>query len=389
MPSFSIEVESEIVRDAKVMQVEGMFDVAPAKRSKLEWKVDLPIEERPWNIGLIIGPSGCGKTTVAKTAFDKELVSGYDWDGKKAVVSQFGDMSIKDVCSALSSVGFSSAPSWLRPFHALSNGEQFRVTLARAISSGEMVCIDEFTSVVDRTVAKIGSCAVAKAVRKKNSQLVAVSCHYDIVEWLQPDWTYEPIGNKFEWRSLRRRPDIEMEVRRCTVAAWELFKAHHYLSTSINKSAACFVAEIEGRPAAFSSVISFMHPTAPGWKSHRVVCLPDFQGVGIGNALAEYVASMFLSTGKPFYATTANHSMIHYRARSKKWKMTRSERVAKTERKLGPTSYTRNTYGFRYVGPSNVEDALEFGIVPTGLSQGSAKPAARPKGAKRKRRASN
>src|SRR5439155_19760773 len=47
---------------------------------------------------------------------------------------------------------------------------------------------DEFTSVVDRTVAQIGSAAVAKTIRRSGKQLVAASCHYDVIEWLQPDW---------------------------------------------------------------------------------------------------------------------------------------------------------------------------------------------------------
>lgn len=328
----------------------------------------MPIEERPWNVGLIVGPSGCGKSTVARKAFGDRLIAGYEWDHNKAIVSQFEDLSIKDVAACLSSVGFSSPPSWLRPFHALSNGEQFRVTLARAIAcEKELFAIDEFTSVVDRTVAKIGSCAVAKSVRASNKQLVAVACHYDIIEWLQPDWTYEPASDTFEWRSLRRRPDIEVEVSRVKTDAWELFKKNHYLSATINKSAGCFMATIEGRPAAFSSAISFPHPKTPGWREHRTVCLPDFQGVGIGNMLSEYVASLYVATGKPFTSTTSSKSMIYSRAKSPNWKMTRDKSLLtghKDAQMKKSSSVGRRTFGFKYVGPANPEDAAQFGIGP-------------------------
>ena len=64
---------------------------------------------------------------------------------------------------------------WLRPFHVLSNGEQFRATIARALAESakgrELVVIDEFTSVVDRTVAQIGSAAIAKTIRRRHVAL--------------------------------------------------------------------------------------------------------------------------------------------------------------------------------------------------------------------------
>ncbi|MEV1247900.1 hypothetical protein [Nonomuraea sp. NPDC049750] len=65
-------------------------------------------------------------------------------------------MSIKDIVALLGAVGLSSPPAWLRPYRTLSNGEAFRASIARALAeSGDLVVIDEFTSVVDRQVAKV------------------------------------------------------------------------------------------------------------------------------------------------------------------------------------------------------------------------------------------
>jgi len=52
----------------------------------------------------------------------------------------------------LSAVGLNSVPSWCRPYHVLSNGEQFRARMAAMLNSD--TSFDEFTSVVDRTIAK-------------------------------------------------------------------------------------------------------------------------------------------------------------------------------------------------------------------------------------------
>ncbi len=104
------------------------------------------------------------------------------------------DVSIKRVTRLLTAVGFSSPPAWIKPYRVLSCGEQFRCDLARALlASRELVVFDEFTSVVDRTVAKIGSAAVSQAVRSGGftQRFVAVTCHYDVVEWLEPDWVVD------------------------------------------------------------------------------------------------------------------------------------------------------------------------------------------------------
>lgn len=371
MPVVDLVVSTPVVKTARVLQLGGLFDVPPTDRSERRWSVSLPIESNDWQIGLIVGPSGSGKTTLAREAFGEHIVGGYDWPTDKAVVDGFpSGLSIKDVTGALSSVGFSTPPAWLRPFRCLSNGEQFRATLARAlVDPREMVVVDEFTSVVDRTVAQIGSAAVAKAVRRQpGKRFVAVTCHDDVEEWLCPDWVVRMPESTFARRSLRR-PEIELEVRRVAADAWNLFKHHHYLDTTLNKAAKCFAAFWRGRPVAFASALC-----SPGklstWREHRTVCLPDFQGVGIGNVLSEYVAGLMACLGRPYRSTTGNPAMIRHRAKSPLWKMLR-EPSRTTQGKLTTCASGgavinratgRLTAGFEYVGPKRYEDARRFGL---------------------------
>jgi ABC-type lipoprotein export system ATPase subunit len=157
---------------------------------------ELPIEDNDWQIGLIVGPSGSGKTSIGGQIFNglpiHDLYSG--WDDNLPIVDNIApEKSLNEVTAALSAVGLGDVPAWLRPFKALSNGEQYRAGLARLICEApEQVVIDEFTSVVDRQIAKIGASAFAKSWRRtKSKQIVLLSCHYDIVEWLQPDWVYD------------------------------------------------------------------------------------------------------------------------------------------------------------------------------------------------------
>ena len=372
MPRFDCVRDTVIPRTPRVMQLEGMFDIPIAERSQVKWTGELPIESRPWNIGLIVGPSGCGKSTLARELFGKDLIGHFNWPADQSILDGFpAKMGIKDIVGLLSSVGFSAPPSWMRPFGVLSNGEQFRVTIARALAEQpELAVIDEFTSVVDRTVAQIGSSAVAKTVRARNQKFVAVSCHYDIVDWLQPDWIYEPATNSFQWRCLRRRPPIVLEICRARSEAWRIFKSHHYLSSQLSAHAKCFLALVDGRPAAFSSVIHFPHAVSPSWREHRTVCLPDFQGAGIGNAISEFVASLYMATGKPFTSVTSHPSMIRHRSQSSSWVMTRapsmvpSKHVAlESAKKRNNSSFGRLTASFRYIGPPRPIDAQLLDVI--------------------------
>ncbi len=376
MPVLDLLVGSPIKRTPRVLQLEGLFEIPPTKRSEQAWKVSLPIEGLDWNIGLIVGPSGSGKSTVARELFAEHLVTGYPWPGDKALIDGFpAGMSIKEITALLSSVGFSSPPSWLRPYRVLSTGEQFRATIARALAElPELAVIDEFTSVVDRQVAQIGSAAVAKAVRRRKQKLIAVTCHYDVADWLQPDWVLEMPSGKFTRRSLQRRPEIQLEIVRVHRSAWELFKQHHYLNTSLHVTAKCFVAFAGDIPAAFASAIHMpSRANRTGWREHRTVCLPDFQGVGIGNALSEFLAGVMRATGKPYYSVTSNPAMILHRARSPLWHMHRRpkrssmQNGALTRRNLRHINDTmalgRLVAGFRYVGPPRIEDAKRFGII--------------------------
>ena len=369
MPRTHIVRQTDVIQSARVVQVQGMFDLTPDKTSKVTWDVDFELPES-WNIGVIVGPSGSGKTTVAKEIFGEFVVDGWSWDENKSVVDSFpSGLSINEISSLLSSVGFSSPPSWLRPYHVLSNGEKFRVDMARTLAEdSELSVIDEFTSVVDRTVAKTGSAAIQKAVRRRNKQLIVVSCHYDILDWLEPDWVFQPAtGEYYTGRYLHQRPELKLTIKPVHRSAWELFRKHHYLDTSLNKAAQCFCGFIEDSPVTFTAVLHFPHQTTRLFKrEHRTVCLPDFQGVGLGNSMSDFVASICKGVGFRYISQTSHPAMIFSRNKSRNWKMTskpkRRPKMGKTStKKHWRPAKKRNIASFEYVGePLEKELAIKL-----------------------------
>ena len=366
-----IRVSSPIIESPRVLQVRGMFDLAAAKTSELEWNVALPLADRPWHVGLIVGPSGCGKSTIARQLWPAATDVHIEWPTDAAILDGFpAALGIQRIAEILSSVGFASPPAWLRPFHVLSTGQQFRVTLARLIAAAladggplaprtdaaepakprSPIVFDEYTSVVDRTVARIGSAALEKTVRRQGLQFVAVTCHEDVEAWLNPDWVYRPAENAFQWRLLQRRPPVALSIVRCQTSAWPLFAPHHYLSAKLAPNAVCFLASWGDVPVAFSSWLPFFGPGVPRRREHRTVTLPDFQGIGIGNALSATIASMWKALGYKAVSTTTHPAMIRARLRNPLWRMTRRPSLASAG-DVTRHARTRLTAGFEYVGP--------------------------------------
>ena len=75
MPSIDLVVSTPVSNSMRVRQLESMFDCPREEKQKLEWKLDLPLHEKKWNIGLIVGPSGCGKSTTLRMIAGLEEVS--------------------------------------------------------------------------------------------------------------------------------------------------------------------------------------------------------------------------------------------------------------------------------------------------------------------------
>lgn len=192
---FDFEKKSEIEETFRVQKVRSAFDYQQ-KESVEQFKGRIVFPKK-WQIGAIVGASGTGKTTIANKIFKDELSQKLVYKSKSVIDDMPKDCSVDEITKMFYAVGFGSVPSWLKPFSVLSNGEKMRVELANRLLNNDMSVFDEFTSVVDRNVAKTMCIATKKTMSKMpNKKLVVVSCHYDILDWLQPDWVFDTNENK-------------------------------------------------------------------------------------------------------------------------------------------------------------------------------------------------
>jgi len=342
-----------------------MFDAPPEEKCEKVYAIDFPYDAEPWNVGLIVGPSGSGKSTVLRHVWGDP--PALRWDGA-GVVDDFPDgMSVEQISSAISSVGFSSPPAWVRPHRVLSVGEQFRVDIARRLVSDQSpIVVDEYTSVVDRQIAKIASHAIQKYVRASDKKFVAVGCHYDVEDWLQPDWVLDMSTQSFRRRLLQRRPAIDIVIGRLPRSAWGLFAPFHYMSAELPSSAHGFGLWADGRLASSLWLAVFQHPKAKDIvRVARAVTLPDFQGIGLNFQLLETLGAALKAAGKRLRNYPAHPAFIRsHQKRSETWKEIREQSFAsaKTSGQLSGGA-DRYTSVFEFCGTPNARFATTLGVV--------------------------
>src|SRR5262249_17335998 len=176
----------------------------------------------------------------------------------------------------------------------------------------------------------------------------------------------------FQWRELHGRPAITLEVCRVRHTAWRIFAPHHYLNASGSTAASYWCAFVDGHPAAVTAWLPFVGKRRTAQQIRRVhpaVCLPEYQGVGIGSALTDHIAAMYRGLGYRAVISSSHPAVVQGYAHSDKWAMVSApklhsrslrERAQVTMRALGrqyplagglsSRAFNRLTASFEFVG---------------------------------------
>jgi ABC-type lipoprotein export system ATPase subunit/GNAT superfamily N-acetyltransferase len=291
-------------------------------RDHVESPVTIP-ELPQEGIVLIVGTSGSGKSTILNTMGHDSQVQ---FDPQVNVINNFSTAERGE--ELLLASGLRSIPAWFRPPSTLSNGEHHRFVMALCLDQGIRV-IDEFTSVVDRDTAKSLALSMRQFYDRSQSTepLYIASCHRDIIEWLDPDYTYDTdlcvLENRRSLLRLGRRPPITLTIRSTGPQYWRYFSRYHYLDTKMSLSGHYYVGLIGDKPVAFHAVLhSTNRDIHSYWRGHRTVVLPEFQGMGIGTAFSDAIAEIYVSRGLRYFSKTAHPSFGEHRQKSPLWRAT-------------------------------------------------------------------
>ncbi len=292
----------------RAARVKSLFNAESGCNFSLN--ADLPLEDKEWSIGVVVGPSGSGKTSIGRSVWGGEAFYEKPWPDNAPIVdaiAEGGDFNA--VTGALASVGLGDVPSWLRPYSVLSNGEKFRADLARIVSEEpSQVVIDEFTSVVDRQIARFGALAFSKAWRRTKGQAILLSCHYDVLDWIEPDWVFNTETKQFHGRWLQqkhdatpgwyRRPKFELEIWQTDWRYWPESEPHHYLKMPRMIAAKCYVGTVDGQRVCHMAVSTANKGGSAEARGCRLVVLPEWQGAGVGLRFLNAVCQLQMTGGE-------------------------------------------------------------------------------------------
>lgn len=356
----------------RAARVKSLFNAETG--ANFDLTAELPVDDSEWALGVIVGPSGSGKTSLGRQLWGEGAMASFDdWPGDKPIIDAIAPGgSFDDVTGALAGVGLGTVPTWLRPYPVLSNGEKFRANLARVLCDApSMVVIDEFSSVVDRQIAKFGALAFGKSWRRVAKEggrrCVLLSCHYDIIDWLEPDWVFDTATGKYAGRGLWRRPKFDLEIRQVDGSYWPMFEPHHYLKLPRMVAATYFVGVVEGEPVAHLAFAAALELN--GMRACRMVIMPEWQGAGIGlrflNSLCQWHVDGNCRYGdrvKTVYFHTSHPGLCAALRRDGKWVQVSAKLYGNNKRKsraaiidsgfagTGYGGHFRAVQGFRYIG---------------------------------------
>jgi GNAT superfamily N-acetyltransferase len=153
-----------------------------------------------------------------------------------------------------------------------------------------------------------------------NVRFIAVTCHYDILDWLEPDWVLDTATGKCS-KVFLRRPSIDLEIVKCHYTDWKYFSKYHYLNTAkLPSSSQCYAALWNGNPVAFCSIINNFSRYQGYRRISRLVTLPDYQGIGIGKKLLNFVADKYKREGFRVTIGTVHPGMVQGLRHSAEWR---------------------------------------------------------------------
>lgn len=353
MQTYSLTLESKPSKSFYSQKAADSLDIDTAKKLAHTFTVEADLES-DYNIGLIVGASGSGKTTLAQHVFGADCFTTL-LKPKQPIIDQFPkDMDYNARAAALNGVGLTQVVCWIRPAATLSNGQRERAEIALQLAymtSDATAVVDEWTSVVDRTVAKVMSHCIQKHARRANARVVLCSCHYDVIEWLDPDWVVDCNKQTYTDRRCLQRGQREerlaFHIAPCDRSAWRFFSRYHYLSERMPGGLIrTFGIYHNAEQIGFICYANYT-PKKPGMNlimhMNRVVIHPDYAGFGLGIQFINLTSAVVAREGIDVRAKYSSRPVHKAMMRDPRWTLMGVSRQLKLT--LGATMERKG--GFR------------------------------------------
>jgi energy-coupling factor transporter ATP-binding protein EcfA2 len=334
---YELTLTSAVSKSFRCTKAANSLDIDAEKKSVHQFAVDADLES-PYSVGLIVGASGSGKTTLAQHIFGADCFKTLLIPALP-VIEQFAPAFSYDECAGmLSGVGLTAVPCWIRPAYTLSNGQKARAECALQMAANVpgVTVMDEWTSVVDRTVAKVMSHCIQKHARKTAKRIVLLSCHYDVIDWLNPDWVIDCnkqtfIDRRLLCRTFKRPERLEFTVREVDRSSWRYFSRYHYLSETMPGGLVRYYGIFHGAEQigfqCFANYVPRKKGMATQMHSNRTVIHPDYAGFGLGIKLINASSALMSKKGYSVKAKFSSTPVYTSMSRQPWWRLANIQRT--------------------------------------------------------------
>lgn len=148
---------------------------------------------------------------------------------------------------------------------------------------------------------------------------------------------------------------------------WRVFGQHHYLTQEFNKGAQVYLLYWNDTLVGFNSFLNMPSGTSKFcFRTHRMVILPDYQGLGIGTKFEEFMGEYFLKQNKKMFLRTTHLRLGKHCTESPLWKASATNQVQRVGineanantsqgKKYKTLDGNRIAYSFEYVGKEYTE----------------------------------
>lgn len=189
--------DTSVKRTPRVLEIAEAFGLGLSDKKFVVYD-KLSLEVNQGDVVYITGQSGSGKSLLLADLASQMRQAGLKvadlntlaLDPDRPVIDQLG-ASTTEATELLAKAGISDAYIYLRRPHELSDGQRYRLKLAKLIEANDadVWIADEFGAVLDRVTARVVAFNVQKVSRRAGKTFMCATTHTDLADELGPDLT--------------------------------------------------------------------------------------------------------------------------------------------------------------------------------------------------------
>lgn len=190
----NVAFQTRVTKTTRTLEIAESFGLGLDEK---EWSLydNLELEIGDGDVVYITGQSGSGKSVVLRELqrlmkADGQHVASiedFSFDDGKNVIDQLGETT-SEALGLLSMAGLNDAYLFVRKPSEMSDGQRYRLKIAKLIETGAKVWVaDEFGAVLDRVTAQVVASNLQRAARKAGATVMVATTHEDLKNALRPD----------------------------------------------------------------------------------------------------------------------------------------------------------------------------------------------------------